>query len=37
VRVPEEAGSGFAKVTVRMVDWPERDVLPTTVEVPIED
>jgi hypothetical protein len=37
VRVPDEAGSGVAKVTVRMVGWPEREVRPATVEVPIED
>jgi hypothetical protein len=37
VWVPSEAGSGVAKVTVRMVDWPDQQVLPATVEVPIDD
>jgi hypothetical protein len=37
VRVPDEAGSGVAKVTVRMVDWPDREVQPATVEIPIEN
>lgn len=37
VRVPEEAGSGVAKVTVHMRDWPDRQVQPATVAVPIED
>jgi hypothetical protein len=37
VRVPDEAGSGVAKVSVQMADWPDRQVRPATVEVPIED
>jgi RNA polymerase sigma factor (sigma-70 family) len=37
VQVPAEAGSGRAKVTVRMVGWPVQEVLPATVEVPLED
>jgi hypothetical protein len=37
VRVPDEAGSGNAKITVRMMDWKNQEVQPATVEVPIED
>jgi hypothetical protein len=37
VRVPDEAGKGVAKVTVRMMDWPDRQVQPATVEIAIED
>jgi hypothetical protein len=37
VRVPKEAASGIAKVSVQMVDWPARQVQPATVEIPIED
>jgi hypothetical protein len=37
VRVPEDAASGVAKVTVHMVNWPDQQVQPATVEIPIED
>jgi hypothetical protein len=35
VRVPDEAGSGKAKVTVSFADWKEGKVVPATIEVPI--
>jgi hypothetical protein len=37
VRVPEEAGSGKAKVVVSIAGWPERQILPATFEIPTED
>jgi len=37
VRVPDEAGSGVAKVTVQMVAWTDGKVQSTTVEVPVKD
>jgi hypothetical protein len=37
VRVPDEAGKGVAKVTVKMVDWFGQEVQPATMEIPIED
>ena len=36
VRVPEEAGSGKAKVTFSFDAWKEGKVAPSTVELPIE-
>jgi hypothetical protein len=35
VRVPDEAASGKAKVTVSFPDWKEGEVTPATFEVPI--
>jgi hypothetical protein len=35
VRVPDEAGSGKAKVTLSFADWKEGKVAPATFEVPI--
>jgi hypothetical protein len=37
VRVPEEAGSGLAKVTYSFDAWKEGNVKPTTIEIPIKD
>jgi hypothetical protein len=37
VRVPEEAGSGMAKVTYSFDPWKEGNVKPTTIEIPIEE
>ena len=37
VRVPEQAGSGTAKVVLSFPDWREAKVEPTTYEVPIVD
>jgi hypothetical protein len=36
VRVPDEADSGKAKITVSFPDWKEDKVTPATFEVPIE-
>jgi hypothetical protein len=37
VRVPEEAGSGKAKVTYSFDGWKEGKVAPATIEIPIVD
>jgi len=37
VRVPDEAASGIAKVTVQMVGWTDGKVQSATVEVPVRD
>jgi hypothetical protein len=37
VRVPEEAVSGKAKITVSFLDWKEGNVAPATFEVPIRE
>jgi hypothetical protein len=37
VRVPEEAGSGKAKVTYSFDTWKEGKVAPSTIEIPIID
>jgi hypothetical protein len=37
VRVPDDAGSGKAKVTLSYPKWTGRALAPTTVEVPIKD
>jgi hypothetical protein len=37
VRVPEEAGSGKAKVTYSFDAWREGKVAPTTIEIPIAE
>jgi hypothetical protein len=37
VRVPDEAGSGIAKVTYSFDAWKEGNVQPTTIEIPIKD
>ena len=37
VRVPEEAVSGKAKITVTFLDWKEGNVAPATFEVPVVD
>jgi hypothetical protein len=37
VRVPEEAGSGRARVTFFLDAWKEANVHPSTIEIPIED
>lgn len=35
VRVPEQAGSGKAKVTFRFDAWKAANVAPSTIEVPV--
>jgi hypothetical protein len=35
VRVPDEAASVAAKVTLSFPDWTERKVIPATYEIPI--
>jgi hypothetical protein len=35
VRVPEEAASTLAKVTLAFPDWKEGKVIPATFEIPI--
>jgi hypothetical protein len=35
VRAPEEAGVGTARVTYSFDDWPEGQVAPTTIELPV--
>jgi hypothetical protein len=37
VRVPDEAGSGNAKVTVSFPGWKEGKVAPATFELPIAE
>jgi hypothetical protein len=37
VRVPEEAGTGKARVTLSFPDWKEGQVAPATFELPIAD
>jgi hypothetical protein len=37
VRVPAEAASGKAKVTLSFAAWKEGNVVPATFEVPIEE
>jgi hypothetical protein len=37
VRVPEEAGSDKAKVTLKFSDWKEGNVAPASYHVPIVD
>jgi hypothetical protein len=37
VRVPAEAASGKAKVTVSFPAWKEGNVTPATFEVPVEE
>jgi hypothetical protein len=35
VRVPDGAGPGTARVTVSFPDWPQSDVPPATLNVPV--
>jgi hypothetical protein len=37
VRVPENAGTGMAKVTLTYPGWKDRPVAPATFEIPIKD
>ena len=37
MRVPEEAGSGIAKVTYSFDAWKEGNVKATTIEIPIKE
>jgi hypothetical protein len=37
VRVPEEAGSGRAKVTFCLDNWKGANVYRSTIEIPIEE
>jgi hypothetical protein len=37
VRVPEEAVSGIAKITVSFPNWKEGKVAPATFEVPVRE
>jgi hypothetical protein len=37
VRVPDEVGSGNAKVTVSFPDWKGAKVAAMTLEVPVKD
>ncbi|HEV2947702.1 MAG TPA: hypothetical protein VGX70_10020 [Gemmataceae bacterium] len=37
MRVPDEAGSGIAKVTYSFDAWKEGKVKPTTIGIPIKD
>ena len=36
VRVPSEAGKGKAKITLSFPDWKNREIVPATVEVPVD-
>lgn len=36
MRVPDNAGSGKAQITLSFPDWKEGQVVPATFEVPIE-
>jgi hypothetical protein len=37
VRVPDEAGSGKAKITFSFAAWEAGKVSPSTIEIPITD
>ena len=37
MRVPDNAGSGTAKVTLTYPRWKDRPVTPATFEIPIRD
>jgi Tol biopolymer transport system component len=37
VRVPEEAGSGVAKIRLTFVGWPQGNVAPATTDLPVSD
>jgi hypothetical protein len=37
VRVPDDAGTGKAKVLVRFDDWAEGKVIPAVFEIPVID
>jgi hypothetical protein len=37
VRVPDEAGSGMARITFSFNAWEGANVAPSTIELPISD
>jgi hypothetical protein len=37
VRVPDNAGSGSAKVVLSFPGWRERPIAPATFQIPIQD
>jgi hypothetical protein len=37
VRVPDDAGTGKAKVVVRFDDWADGKVVPAVFEIPVID